>query len=134
MHKTQKIKIELLKSARNELVSAGPDDPYRGICSAVWNSASRLRTTIPDSGVVRNAMNDILATIAGMDEEVEKEERTFRGYLQDWLLYEKYITTEQWLSIHTGGSAMSDKLRRKLHTTRLAWIDWMIDEIEKKEF
>lgn len=134
MHKTQKIKIELLKSARNELVSAGPTDPYQGICSAVWNSASRLRTTIPDSEVVSNAMNDILAAIAGMDEEVEKEEQTYSGYLQDWLLYKKYITKEQWLSIRTGDSAISDKLRRKLHTTRLAWIDWMIDELEKEEF
>lgn len=134
MHKTQKIKIELLKSARNEFVSAGPDNPYRGICTAVGNSADRLITADPGSCVVRDAMNDILAVIAGMGEEVGKEEGTFRGYLQDWLLYKKYITKEQWIDIHTVGSAISDKLRRKLHTTRLAWIDWMINEIEKEEF
>lgn len=49
-------------------------------------------------------------------------------YLETWLMHRKYITTdEEWALRHGLASA---ELKKKVRATRLAWIDWMIAELE----
>lgn len=50
------------------------------------------------------------------------------AYLETWLMHRKYITAdEEWAIRHGLASA---ELKKKVKETRLAWIDWMISELE----
>ena len=55
------------------------------------------------------------------------------GTLELWLYYKGYITQSQWDKINGGPGwwTQANPLWKKLSKTRVAWIDWMIEELER---
>lgn len=101
------IKIEILKEAR-KVIAAGRK---RGICAA-----TRLVTSRDDHFSDRD--------IAG---------EQIREYLSRALGRHAYL--EQWVASEVGHAVPmhgTRAQRRKMRNTRLAWIDWIIEQYEKK--